>query len=102
MATVQPQNRPNTTNAPQPKVVKAKPANKLAGVLFTKENHKWMIIGGALVVLGYILMSGGKSSDPNQFNPSEVYSTLRITIAPVLILAGLGTLVYAIMRKGEK
>lgn len=71
---------------------------KNAGVLFTKENQKWMIIGGVLIVLGFILMSGGKS-DPNEFDPSKVYSPLRITIAPILILAGLGLEVFAIMKK---
>ncbi len=92
MATVTPQNRPTAK----------KNSDKSAGTLFTKENHKWMIIGGALIVIGYIAMSGGKSIDPTQFKPEEVYSTLRITIAPLLILAGLGTLVYAILRKGTK
>jgi hypothetical protein len=77
--------------------VKSK-AGRNAGTLFTKENQKWMIIGGALIVLGFILMSGGKS-DPNDFKPSEVYSTMRITIAPILILAGLALEVFAIMKK---
>jgi Protein of unknown function (DUF3098) len=72
---------------------------KNAGTLFTKENHKWMIIGGVLIVLGFILMSGGKSSNPNEFEPSQVYSPLRITIAPLLVLAGLALEVFAIMKK---
>lgn len=84
---------PNTRPATKAKT------EKNAGTLFTKENHKWMIIGGALIVLGFILMSGGKSSDPNSFNPSEVYSPIRITIAPILILAGLAVEVLAIMKK---
>jgi hypothetical protein len=72
-----------------------------AGTLFTKDNHKWMIIGGALVVLGFIAMSGGKALDPTQFKPEEVYSTMRITIAPILVLLGLCVFVYAILKKGK-
>jgi hypothetical protein len=77
-------------------------AQKNAGTLFTKENHKWMIIGGVLIVLGFILMSGGKSSNPNEFEPSQVYSPLRITIAPLLVLAGLALEVFAIMKKPKE
>src|SRR5271155_5125891 len=56
--------------------------------LFGKENYRWMLVGIALVALGLILMAGGKSPDPNVFNKNEVYSVRRITIAPILILAG--------------
>jgi hypothetical protein len=44
-------------------------------------------------------MAGGKSDDPNVFNANEVYSTRRITIAPIVILIGLAIEVYAIFRK---
>jgi hypothetical protein len=47
-------------------------------------------------------MAGGKSNDPNVFDPKEVYSTTRITIAPILILAGLGLGVFAIFRKPKE
>ena len=67
--------------------------------LFTRENYLWMGIGAAVMLLGLLLMAGGKSSDPNIFNPSEVYSFRRITIAPILIVAGLMVEVYAIMKK---
>lgn len=70
--------------------------------LFTKENYTWMIIGGVVIALGMILMSGGKSDDPNVFNNNEVYSTTRITIAPLLIVAGLLIEVYAIFKKPKK
>jgi hypothetical protein len=46
-------------------------------------------------------MAGGKSSDPNVFDENEVYSTTRITIAPILIVAGLIIEIYAIMKKGK-
>jgi hypothetical protein len=70
-----------------------------AASLFTKENYTWMIAGIILVALGILLMAGGKSDDPNVFKENEVYSVRRITIAPILILLGLGVEVYAIFKK---
>jgi hypothetical protein len=67
--------------------------------LFGKENYRWMLVGIALVALGLILMAGGKSPDPNVFNKDEVYSVRRITIAPILILAGFVVEIFAIFRK---
>jgi hypothetical protein len=67
--------------------------------LFGKENYMWMLIGGAVLALGFFLMAGGKSSDPNVFNKDEVYSTTRITIAPLLIIAGFVIEIFAIMKK---
>jgi hypothetical protein len=69
--------------------------------LFGKENYMWMLIGIVLVVLGLILMAGGKSPDPNVFNKNEVYSFRRITLAPILILLGLGIEIYAIFKKSK-
>lgn len=69
--------------------------------LFTKDNYTWMLIGGVIIALGMFLMSGGKSSDPHVFDTKQVYSTVRITIAPILILLGLGVEVYAIFKKGR-
>jgi hypothetical protein len=66
--------------------------------LFDKTNLMWMLGGVAIMILGYILMAGGKSDDPNVFNPNEVYSPIRITVAPILILAGLVVLIYSIFR----
>jgi hypothetical protein len=67
--------------------------------LFEKDNFLWMAGGVAIMIVGFLLMSGGKSEDPNVFNPDEVYSTTRITIAPILILAGLVVLIFAIFRQ---
>ena len=67
--------------------------------LFTRDNYTWMIAGIILVALGILLMAGGKSDDPNVFKDNEVYSFRRITIAPILILLGLGVEVYAIFKK---
>ncbi|MGZ5248389.1 MAG: DUF3098 domain-containing protein [Flavitalea sp.] len=70
--------------------------------LFGKENITWILVGLAIMALGLFLMSGGKSKDPNVFNPEEVYSTTRITIAPILILLGLGVEIFAIFRKPKQ
>src|ERR1700722_9331310 len=69
--------------------------------LFGKENYKWMLIGIVLVALGLILMGGGKSKDPNVFNPNEVYSFRRITLAPILIIGGFVVEIFAIFRKDK-
>ncbi len=70
--------------------------------LFGKENYRWMIIGIVIMALGLILMAGGKSKDPNVFDPKEVYSFTRITIAPILILAGLALEIFAIFKKTNR
>ena len=67
--------------------------------LFGKENYRWMIIGLAVIILGLLLMIGGKSKDPNIFDPAEVYSFRRITLAPILILAGLVLEIVGIFKK---
>lgn len=63
---------------------------------FERKNYKFMLIGIAVIVLGFILMTGGGSDDPNFFNP-EIYSWRRIRLAPALILIGFGIEVYAIL-----
>jgi hypothetical protein len=69
--------------------------------LFERENLIWMGVGALLILAGILLMSGGKSADPNVFNDGEVYGFRRITVAPVLIILGLATEVYAIMKRGK-
>lgn len=67
--------------------------------LFGKSNYLIMLAGIVIIALGMLLMAGGKSADPNVFDPNEVYSTTRITVAPLLILAGLVLEIYAIFKK---
>lgn len=67
--------------------------------LFTKENYKWMLIGLVIMAIGFFLMAGGKSADPNVFNDSEIYSFRRITLAPILIVGGLIVEIFAIIKK---
>lgn len=69
--------------------------------LFSKENFIWMLVGGLVIALGMFLMSGGKSEDPTVFSTKEVYSSTRITVAPILIVVGLLIEVYAIFKKSK-
>lgn len=67
--------------------------------LFEKDNFIWMLIGVVILIVGFLLMAGGGSDNPNVFDPSEVYSPRRITVAPIVILIGLGIEIYAIFRQ---
>ncbi len=73
--------------------------DKIANQLFSKENLQWMLAGLIVISIGFILMAGGKNSDPNVFQDKEVYSFRRITFAPILIIAGFIIEIVAIMRK---
>ena len=67
--------------------------------LFDKQNMWQMLLGVGVIAIGMLLMVGGRSNDPNTFNYDEVYSSLRISVAPVLIIIGLGIEIYAIFKK---
>jgi uncharacterized membrane protein len=64
-----------------------------------KDNLRLILIGLAINVLGYLLMIGGGSDNPNEFNEAELFSTIRITVAPILIVAGFVVIILGIMRK---
>ena len=68
---------------------------------FSRENYKLLIIGVVIIVIGFILMIGGKAESPDQFNP-EVFSFRRITLAPLVVLAGFAFEIYAIMKKPKE
>lgn len=70
--------------------------------LFTKDNYVWMIIGAIVILLGMFVMSGGKNENPAVFDYNVVYSTSRITIAPILIVVGLLIEVYAIFKSPKQ
>lgn len=69
--------------------------------LFQKKNYIFMFIGLAFIAVGFILMSGGGSDDPNVFN-EEIYNFRRIRLAPTLVLIGLGIEIYAILLNPNK
>ena len=64
--------------------------------IFQKKNYKFMFIGLAFIALGFILMAGGGSDDPNVFNP-DIFHWRRIRLAPTMILIGFGFQIYAIL-----
>lgn len=75
-------------------------SDKNSPSIFSKDNYRWMLIGLVVIAAGMFLMSGGKSNtDPSVFNKNAVYSTTRITVAPLLILLGLVIGVFAIFKK---
>ena len=63
-----------------------------------KENYKLLLIGFGIIILGFILMAGGGSKDPNVFDP-RIFSFRRITLAPIVVLGGFVFEIYAIMKK---
>ena len=84
----------------QAKKAKKEPAT--TNTLFDKENFKWMLIGIVVIIIGYFLMSGGNSDNPDVFNGKEIYSFRRITLAPFLIVLGFVIEIFAIMKKSKK
>ena len=69
--------------------------------IFGKKNYKFMLIGLAFIALGFILMSGGGSDDPNVFSP-DIFSFRRIRLAPTIVLIGFGIQIYAILLNPNK
>lgn len=69
--------------------------------MFSRSNYTWMLIGAVVIALGMFLMSGGKSEDPHVFNRDAVYSTTRITVAPIIIFIGLAIEIYAIFKRSS-
>lgn len=61
-------------------------------------NYKLLAIGLAIIILGFVLMAGGGSEEPNVFDES-IYDFRHITLAPIVVLIGFGFEVYAIMKK---
>ncbi len=69
--------------------------------LFGKKNYTIMIGGIIIILIGFILMAGGGSNDPNVFN-EDIYNFRRIRLAPTIVLIGLAVEVYAIMANPKK
>lgn len=69
--------------------------------IFQKKNYMFMFLGIAFITVGFILMSGGGSDDPNVFN-EDIFNFRRIRLAPTLVLIGLGIEIYAILLNPHK
>jgi hypothetical protein len=65
------------------------------------ENYKLLAIGFVIIVIGFLLMIGGKSDSPDKFS-NEIFSFRRITLAPIVVLAGFAFEIWAIMKKPKK
>lgn len=65
---------------------------------FGRDNYLWVLIGLAFLLVGFLLMIGGGSDDPDVFNDA-IFNFRRLTLAPVLVLIGFGIQIYAIMKK---
>ena len=105
---------PKNTNTPkQPQATQARNTQKAKSssgtflrlpdsqnktLLFDKTNYILIALGAALIIVGFILMSGG-NTDPNVFNEAEIYSFRRITLAPITVIAGFAIIVVAILKK---
>jgi hypothetical protein len=87
---------PKSTPAPTSKQTSA--IKKMADFAFTKENYRLMLIGLGFIVIGFILMIGGGSKNPQDFSPA-IFDFQRLTLAPILILAGYVIEIFAIMKK---
>jgi len=76
-----------------------KDSDQVKASVFSRENYLWMLAGLVVVVLGFVLMAGGGSDDPEVFKAEEIYSFRRITLAPILVLAGFAIEIAAIFRR---
>ncbi len=73
--------------------------NSKLKMTLNKENYKFIILGCLIVVLGFILMSGGGTDDPNEFNEEELFSFRRITLAPFFVILGYVVVLYGVMKR---
>lgn len=78
--------------------LKNTPKTKI-GFALPKENYKYLLIGFIIIIIGFALMIGGRSDDPNIFNGEEIFSFRRITLAPIVVLLGFAFEMWAIMHK---
>ena len=69
--------------------------------LFGKRNYKFLLFSMAAIATGFVIMSGGGSENPNEFNP-KIFSFSRIRLAPTIVLLGFGLAIYAILTSPEK
>ncbi len=80
---------------------KQKPEDKMVTFAFTRQNYRLLIIGIVFISLGFVLMIGGGSDDPNVFN-YKIFNFQRLTLAPILIIIGYIIEIFAIMKKPQK
>lgn len=70
--------------------------------VFNRSNYILLMIGIGLNILGFILMIGGAAETKDAFNEAELFSSVRITLSPILIILGYIVIIYSIMKKPKK
>ena len=69
--------------------------------LFNKRNYRFLLLSIVIIAIGFIIMAGGGSEDPNVFNP-EIFNFRRIRLAPTIVLMGFGLAIYTILMPPKK
>jgi hypothetical protein len=82
-------------------IIKKKDSKPTLDFALGKQNYILLVVGVLFIALGFILMAGGGSTDPNVFS-QDIFSFRRITVAPILILIGFVIEVYAIMKRPKE
>jgi hypothetical protein len=95
------QSKANTSTSKVDQVVEEENIKPRFEFIFKKKNYIWMVIGLVVIALGFALMAGGGSDDPAVFNEA-IFSWRRIRLAPMLVLAGFGIEMYAILLNPDK
>ena len=92
---------PTANKAEKPTIFKAEnnTTEEVTEFAIGKQNYFLLMIGFAIIILGFILMIGGGTEDPNVFNADEIFSFRRITLAPIVVLFGFAFEIWAIMKK---
>jgi hypothetical protein len=84
------------------KTTKYAPPKSAANALpfvFGRVNYILMVVGVLVILIGFLLMSGGATADPNVFPDKELYSFQRITLAPIIVMLGFGIEIVAILKR---
>ncbi len=101
---------PKQESEPKKKVVQ-KTVSRLGGgratitkhegeeLLYGRTNYVLMAIGVGLMLLGYLLMTGGAQPDAETWDPNIIYNFRRVTLGPFLVLAGIGVEIFAIFKQ---
>ncbi len=80
-------------------VASQKQTSPVTPLIFDRTNYLIMIAGVVVILIGFVLMSGGATSDPNVFPKEELYSFRRITLAPIVVMIGFGIEIFAILKR---
>ncbi len=82
--------------------IASKSQTNAAPFIFDKTNYLIMVTGVVVILIGFALMSGGGTTDPNIFPREELYSFRRITLAPIVVMFGFGIEIFAILKRPKK